>query len=262
MDQAIYTEPGYSFSSRRKALWKTISLAVFFTLGILAIGWILLRGEYYRQQASTLREEKRELEEMNRNLKTQFHNFQQARLNENPEAAQLEQTRQAVNRLESVTGQAKETLLAQISQTLKTRLAELVPNQTFILTAYPSQITVRFPEEFFFDADFAGLSNKGNKFTLELAKLFNGEFKDLNIRTEAYTGQAPLSRNASRNYPSHWEFTSARAASIARCLNEKGSVDKARLSAAGMGNGNLIDQGQSEEAEIHNRRIELVLTLP
>jgi chemotaxis protein MotB len=76
------------------------------------------------------------------------------------------------------------------------------------------------------------------------------------LRVDGHTDNDPI-RSAA--FQSNWELSSARAIAVVRLLIEEG-VSPNRLVAAGFGEFQPIDPGDSEEAKARNRRIELKLT--
>ena len=71
-----------------------------------------------------------------------------------------------------------------------------------------------------------------------------------------HTDSRPIS---SAQFPSNWELSTARAASVVKFLISRG-VAPERLVAAGYGEFQPIEAGSSEDALQRNRRIELKLT--
>jgi chemotaxis protein MotB len=76
------------------------------------------------------------------------------------------------------------------------------------------------------------------------------------LRIDGHTDIKPIT-NA--NFPSNWELSSARAISVVRYLIDQG-VPPSRLVAAGFGEFQPLNPGDSDEALRQNRRIELKLT--
>ena len=76
------------------------------------------------------------------------------------------------------------------------------------------------------------------------------------LRVDGHTDDDPI-RSAA--FQSNWELSSARAIAVVRLLIDNG-VSPDRLVAAGFGEYQPIDPGDSEEAKARNRRIELKLT--
>ena len=119
-----------------------------------------------------------------------------------------------------------------------------------------------FQSEIFFDTGQAVLRPEGKE---ELDKL-GGALLDLEkeipseiawvLRVDGHTDVRPI---ASSQFPSNWSLSAARAISVVQYLVSKG-VSPQHLVAAGFGEFQPLDSGQSEEAYRRNRRIELKLT--
>jgi chemotaxis protein MotB len=77
------------------------------------------------------------------------------------------------------------------------------------------------------------------------------------IRVDGHTDVRPL--NPGSRFRSNWELSAARAIAVVRYLISKG-IDPQHLVAAGFGEHQPLDTGDSEEALARNRRIELKLT--
>jgi len=76
------------------------------------------------------------------------------------------------------------------------------------------------------------------------------------IRVEGYTDTVPI---ASEIYPSNWELSSARAASVVRLFTAQG-LEPGRLSVIGYGENRPVADNRTEEGRIRNRRIVVVVT--
>ncbi|MFT3743020.1 MAG: OmpA family protein [Pyrinomonadaceae bacterium] len=76
-----------------------------------------------------------------------------------------------------------------------------------------------------------------------------------NIRIEGHTDSTPIS-NA--KYPSNWELSTARAASVLMRLTEKG-IEPSRLSAAGYGGFQPVADNATPEGRAQNRRVDVVI---
>jgi len=79
---------------------------------------------------------------------------------------------------------------------------------------------------------------------------------DWALQVDGHTDTRPI---ASREFPSNWELSTARAISVVRYLASRG-VPSNRLVAAGYGEFQPLEQGAGEEIFRRNRRIELKLT--
>src|SRR6476659_1386097 len=76
------------------------------------------------------------------------------------------------------------------------------------------------------------------------------------LRIDGHTDIKPITNPT---FPSNWELSSARAISVVRYLIDRG-IPPNRLVAAGFGEFQPLDPGDSDEALAKNRRIELKLT--
>jgi chemotaxis protein MotB len=76
------------------------------------------------------------------------------------------------------------------------------------------------------------------------------------LRVDGHTDNDPIQTSA---FSSNWELSSARAIAVVKELIAQG-VSPNRLVAAGFGEFQPIEQGDSEEVKTRNRRIELKLT--
>jgi chemotaxis protein MotB len=90
---------------------------------------------------------------------------------------------------------------------------------------------------------------------LELQKEIPSDI-DWALQINGHTDARPISNP---QYPSNWELSTARAASVVKYLILRG-VPADRLVAAGYGEFQPVDPGNTEEAYQRNRRIELKLT--
>ena len=78
------------------------------------------------------------------------------------------------------------------------------------------------------------------------------------LQVDGFTDKRPIN---TPQFPSNWELSTARAISVVRFFIDQG-IPPARLSAAGFGEYQPLDPGNTEAAFSRNRRIELKLTEP
>ncbi len=76
------------------------------------------------------------------------------------------------------------------------------------------------------------------------------------LEVDGYTDKRPIS---TPRFPSNWELSTARATAVVKFLAENG-IPPEHLAAAGFGEYQPIDNGNTEAAYAKNRRIELKLT--
>jgi chemotaxis protein MotB len=119
-----------------------------------------------------------------------------------------------------------------------------------------------FQSEVLFSAGAAEVSQVGTEELTRLADAIiqlESEIPDdieWVLRIDGHTDRRPIS---TAQFPSNWELSAARAISVAKLLVARG-VSPDRLVAAGFGEFQPIDPGDSDEAYRRNRRIEFKLT--
>lgn len=76
------------------------------------------------------------------------------------------------------------------------------------------------------------------------------------IRVEGHTDNVPIAGR----YPSNWELSSARAASVVRLMVSDMGIDPSHFAVAGFGDTQPVASNDSPEGRAANRRIEIVIT--
>lgn len=78
-----------------------------------------------------------------------------------------------------------------------------------------------------------------------------------NIAVEGHTDNIPISGELAALYPTNWELSAARAATIVRYFIDN-NVPAARLRAVGLADTEPVDSNESEEGRAQNRRVVIV----
>ena len=116
-----------------------------------------------------------------------------------------------------------------------------------------------FQSELLFDTGSAELGVEGIQQVRNLAATLKDIVKTMPkginwvLRIDGHTDKRPI---LSGRYPSNWELSTARAITVLRTLAANG-VPKDRLAAAGFGEFQPLDPGETEAAYAKNRRIEI-----
>ncbi|MHA1553988.1 MAG: peptidoglycan -binding protein [Alphaproteobacteria bacterium] len=121
-----------------------------------------------------------------------------------------------------------------------------------------------FQSEVFFGTGSDDLSNQGrgeiDTLSIAILELTEQIPEEINwvLRVDGHTDKRPISVGSGR-FRSNWELSAARAISVVRYLVDQG-VPANRLVAAGFGEFQPIEEGDTDEVFARNRRIELKLT--
>jgi chemotaxis protein MotB len=116
--------------------------------------------------------------------------------------------------------------------------------------------------ELLFESGSAELGEKGKSQVKKLSATLKSvsanipEDIDWIVRIDGHTDRRPIN---TKEYPSNWELSTARALAIVRYMIAQG-VPAKRLAATGFGEFHPLDAEKSPEAYTKNRRIEIKLT--
>ena len=139
------------------------------------------------------------------------------------------------------------------------RLRELLGNQPGLRVVGDRFV---FQSEVLFDTASAEIGTPGERqldaLAITLIDLSQRIPKDIDwvLRVDGHTDSVPIS---TKQFPSNWELSTARAIAVVRHLIDRG-LPAERLVAAGFGQYRPLDSGTDEIAKRRNRRIELKLT--
>lgn len=115
-------------------------------------------------------------------------------------------------------------------------------------------LVITLTESILFDPGSAVLKPNAVSVLLELSKILSNIPNDL--RVEGHTDNTPIRTPI---YPSNWELSSARAASVAKFIIDRGGIDPRRVSIAGYGQYKPIVPNDTPEHKALNRRVDIVI---
>ncbi len=117
----------------------------------------------------------------------------------------------------------------------------------------PRGIAVRITDRNLFDIGRADVKKESYRVLYKIGQLMNQVNDDILI--EGHTDDLPI---RTRQYPSNWELSSARAAGVARFLLQYCKIPKERVTVAGVADTRPIQQNANEENRSNNRRVEFI----
>jgi chemotaxis protein MotB len=120
-------------------------------------------------------------------------------------------------------------------------------------------IRLNVSDEILFASGSAELGDEGAGLLRKVA----AQLKSLSQRVEVqgHTDDVPIRGALAKTYPTNWELAGARAARVARLLQEEG-VEGARLTAVSYGEHHPVAPNETPEERSLNRRIEIRLLPP
>lgn len=146
-----------------------------------------------------------------------------------------------------------EDKLAGIADRVEQAMAPLIDKQLMVVRRHRMNLEVEIRADVLFPSGVANLSPQALAPLRDLAGILGGFANPL--RVEGHTDDVPI---ATAEFPSNWELSAARAASVARLLIDSG-IDPHRLAIAGRGEFQPEASNATEEGRNHNRRVKLIV---
>jgi len=115
-------------------------------------------------------------------------------------------------------------------------------------------LVIRLNNAIMFDSGSAEIKSENEGSLIEIADIINS--LDNFIRIEGHTDNIPIT---SEIYPSNWELSSARAASVVQLLINKCNFLPNKLVAVGYGEYKPVEDNSTAEGRMKNRRIDIIV---
>lgn len=142
----------------------------------------------------------------------------------------------------------------KISRTLEAEFTGLIEKGLLSVNGNEEWLEIELKSSLLFESAEAQLSVAGDEVVIEIAKILKDS--ELPIRVEGFTDDQPMS---GARYPSNWELSGARAASVVKILAEEG-VDPERMAAIGYGEHQPVASNATEAGRAANRRVTMMIS--
>jgi chemotaxis protein MotB len=143
--------------------------------------------------------------------------------------------------------------LERIRSEVEHALQPLIDKNLVVVRRTPNWLEIEIRTDILFPSGVATLSPSANSVLTNLGDILAPFANPL--RVEGYTDDVPIDTNT---YPSNWELSAARAASVARLFAQHG-VDPERLGIVGWGQYRPAADNESEDGRNKNRRVLVVV---
>jgi chemotaxis protein MotB len=154
----------------------------------------------------------------------------------------------------------KEEKVKEVSSTyeqlLQNMKSEIAQGQVTI-SELKGKLTVNMEAAILFDSGRADVKQDGLEILFKMVETLKG-VKDKAIRIEGHTDNIQITGALTRQFPSNWELSAARAINVAKYLQQQG-LDAASLSAAAFAEYKPVADNSTKEGRAKNRRIEITL---
>jgi chemotaxis protein MotB len=154
--------------------------------------------------------------------------------------------------------QAQETTRLQaLQERLSQELSEAIQQQAVSIQGGTDRLTVRLGGEALFGTGAVSVRPESRPMLDKIVTVLQGT-ADYVFRIEGHTDDIPLGGSARERWPTNWELSAARAASVVRYLQEKG-LPPEQLAIGGYAFYRPVATNDTPEGRGLNRRIEIVL---
>jgi chemotaxis protein MotB len=143
--------------------------------------------------------------------------------------------------------------LGSVARQVEQTLASLVTQDQVVVRNHGDWVEVEIRTDMLFGSGSATLSTQARQVIAQLADVLAATPNP--VRVEGHTDNVPIRNTA---FPSNWELSSARSASVVRLL-AAGGVDPSRLAVLGLGEYRPAAPNTSAEGRNANRRVLLVI---
>ncbi|MCP5417710.1 MAG: flagellar motor protein MotD [Chromatiaceae bacterium] len=158
-----------------------------------------------------------------------------------------------VTPVERLPDQNDTAALYRIQANLNLALEPFIDQELVKVTRTERGIEVEMQSEMLFKSGSASLSRSAFKALQDIAAIVRSVPNKINV--EGHTDNVPIK---TISFPSNWELSAARAASVVHVLAKLG-VESPRMAATGYGEYQPIQENDSEEGRQANRRVALVI---
>ena len=155
----------------------------------------------------------------------------------------------------------KERTILELDRTrrlIEYSLREQIAQKDVKIEEIEGKLKVTFVDKILFDSGSTKVKEKGQEVLMTLAESLAADTDNM-IVVEGHTDDVKIRWPLAERFPSNWELSTARAASVVRFLQEEANIKPERLTATGYSFHRPIAANDSEESRNQNRRIEIIL---
>jgi chemotaxis protein MotB len=156
--------------------------------------------------------------------------------------------------------EAMERKIKEMKATYDTLLADLqkqIKEKEIVLHQFKDRLSISLVDRILFDFGKATLTPEGRRILKKVAGSLR-DIRDRSIRVIGHTDPVPIHPDYRYKFPSNWELSAARAATVVRFLQRHG-VDPHGMEAVGRSFYDPVAPNDTEEGRSRNRRVEILI---
>jgi chemotaxis protein MotB len=158
----------------------------------------------------------------------------------------------------------KETKVSSASQEKATQealvasLKEQVQKQEVSIKEIREGLSVTLVDRILFDSGKATLRPGGEKVLGKIGETLKN-IQDKRIRVVGHTDNVQIRQDLQYKFPTNWELSAARAATVVRYFQEKSGLKPEDLEAVGRSFFQPVASNEAKEGRDQNRRVEIII---
>jgi chemotaxis protein MotB len=164
-----------------------------------------------------------------------------------------EQDQKVAQRAEAEMKQMKSTHDKLVSD-----LKDQIQKQEVTIKESQESLSLNFVDRILFEFGKADLTPQGEKVLNKVGEALKN-IKGKKIRVTGHTDNVPIHPDYVHRFPSNWELSAARAASVVRYFQEKSGLDPKDLEAVGRSFYQPEAGNETKEGRARNRRVEILI---
>jgi len=137
-------------------------------------------------------------------------------------------------------------------------LKDQIQKQEVTIKESQESLSLNFVDRILFEFGKADLTPAGEKILKKVGEALNN-IKGKKIRVTGHTDNVPIHPDYVHQFPSNWELSAARAASVVRYFQEKPGLDPKDLEAVGRSFYHPEASNDTKKGRARNRRVEILV---
>jgi chemotaxis protein MotB len=157
--------------------------------------------------------------------------------------------------------QMAEGQMKQMKSTYDTLVSDLkdqIQKQEVTIKEFQESLSLNFIDRILFEFGKADLTPEGEKVLKKVGDALKN-IKGKKVRVTGHTDPVPIRPDYMYKFPSNWELSAARAASVVRYFQEKIDLDPQEMEAVGRSFYQPEASNDTKEGRARNRRVEILI---
>ena len=159
---------------------------------------------------------------------------------------------------ERATAQSKIEELESAYTSLVSGLKGQLKSKEMTLKAFEEKLSITFVDRILFDLGKATITPEGARVLEKVGHILKSA-KGMQIRVVGHTDNISIRKEYRYKFPSNWELSAARAASVVRFFQRECRLGPKNLEAVGKSFYEPVASNEVEEGRVQNRRVEIVI---